>query len=214
MTPPGTVLDAQVDALERVVESHREARCREILEAARRRAAETLARAHRESRARVRAAIDDERHRMGETLAATRARLASRARERRQRRDRERLERAWPRLEEALAERWRDSEGRRRWVEALAEEALARLRRDRWRIEHPNEWDPAELGGALERVVRHCGGESPAFAGCPDIRAGLRFSAAGAYLDGTVPGLLADASRVEAELLAELGAVDEDEPAP
>ena len=118
MSEPGSVLNAQVSALEEVVHSSREARCRELLEEARRNAVDTVKRAHQENRARMRAAIEEQRKRMEETLAATRARIATRERQRRQQADKERLSLAWSRLEEVLHERWQDAESRRRWNSA------------------------------------------------------------------------------------------------
>lgn len=202
MSEPGSVLDAQVSELEEIVEASREARCRELLEKARRNAVETVKRAHQENRARMRATIEEQRKRMEETLAATRARLATRERQRRQQADKERLSLAWSRLSEVLLERWQDSDCRRRWILGLVEEALAHLPGDPWRIEHPQDFVASELASMNESITEHCGGEPPDFAIRESIQAGLRIVAGGACLDGTVEGLLIERNRVEAELLA------------
>ncbi len=202
MSEPGSVLDAQVTALEEVVESTREARCRQLLEEARRNAVDTVKRAHQENRVRMRAAIDEQRKRMEETLAATRARLATRERQRRQQADKERLTLAWSRLHEVLLERWQDAACRRRWIQHLLEAALARLPGDPWRIEHPERFDLNELSAMNESITEHCGGEPPDFVVDKSIRAGLRIVAGGACVDGTVEGLLTDRNRIEAELLS------------
>lgn len=204
MNRPGSILDAQVNALEEVVETSREARCRQLLEDARRSVKETIKRAHQENRARMRAAIEEQRKRMEEALSATRARLATRARQRRQQADTERLTVAWSRLSEMLLERWQDSDCRRRWVLGLIEAALAHLPGDPWRIEHPRGFDPSELASMNESIAEHCGGEPPDFAIHESIHAGLRIVAGGACVDGSVEGLLIDRNRVEAELLAAL----------
>lgn len=202
MSAPESVLDAQVNALQKLVESTQEARCRELREDAQRRVKETVRRAHKENRARMRAAINEQRERMEDTLAATRARLATRARQRRQSADKERLELAWSRLHEVLLERWRDARCRQRWALGLVEEALVHLPGERWRIEHPKDMNPAELSSMNQRITDHCGGEPPELVGSENLPAGLRIIADGACLDGTVEGLLTDRSRVEAELLA------------
>lgn len=202
MNKPASVLDAQVNALEEVVESTRETRCRKLLDDARRNAEQTLKRAHQENRARIRAAIEEQRKRMEETLAATRARLATRERQRRQQADKERLTSAWSRLNESLLERWRDAESRRRWTQGLIEEALAHLPGDPWRIEHPREFNPSQLASWRESITEHCGGEPADFVIDESIGAGLRIVAGGACVDGSVEGLLTDKNRVEAELLA------------
>ncbi len=210
MNKQGSVLDAQVNALEEVVESSRDARCRQLLEDAQRSAEETVKRSHRDNRARMRTAIEEQRKHMEETLAATRARLATRTRQRMQQADMKRLDHAWARLGEALLERWQDADSRRQWILGLVEEALAHLPGDPWRIEYPQDFDPAELASITERIAQHCGGEPADFVAREDARAGLRIVAGGACVDGTVEGLLTDRNRVEAELLAMLRANDKD----
>ncbi len=202
MNKPDSVLDAQVNALEEVVESTQESRCRKLLEDARRNAQETMKLAHQENRARMRAAIEEQRKRMEETLAATRARLATRERQRRQQADKKRLTLAWSRLNESLLERWRDAESRRRWTQGLIEEALSHLPGDPWRIEHPRDFNPSELASSRESITEHCGGEPADLVIDESIGAGLRIVAGGACVDGSVEGLLTDKNRVEAELLA------------
>lgn len=210
MSEPGSVLDAQVSALEEVVASSRDERCRELLEDAQLRAEESVKQAHRDNRARMRAAIEEQRKTMEVTLAATRARLATRARQRKQQADRENLDHAWARLGDILLERWQDADSRRQWILGLVEAALAHLPGDPWRIEHPQGFDPAELASITQRIADHCDGEAADFVAGEDARAGLRIVAGGACVDGTVEGLLTDRDRVEAELLALLRATAED----
>ena len=214
MSDPGSVLDAQVEALEALVESTREERCQRLLEDAKRGVKETVKRAHRENRVRMRAAIDEQRKHMEEVFAATRARLATRARQQQQQSDKEQLSLAWARLGEVLLECWQDAGCRRRWILGLAEEALARLPGDPWRIEHPGDFDPTELSGMNERITQHCDGEAADFAIVEKLRAGLRIVAGGACVDGTLAGLLIDRNRVEAELLGFLRDYDEERPRP
>ena len=202
MSEPGSILKAQVNALEELVESSRKERCGQLLEDAKRGVKETVKRAHQENRARMRAAIEEQRKLMEETLAATRARLATRARQQQQQLDKEQLNAAWSRLRDALLERWQDAACRQRWILGLVEEALAYLPAEPWTIEHPRDFDPTELSSMNERITEHCGGEHPDFAIADDLQAGLRIRAGGACVDGTLPGLFVDRNRVEAELLA------------
>jgi hypothetical protein len=202
MSEPGSILEAQVNALEELVESSREDHCRRLLEDAKRGVKETVKRAHQENRARMRTAIEEQRKLMEETLAATRARLATRARQQQQKLDKEQLDAAWSRLRDVLLERWQDSARRQRWILGLVEEALARLPAEPWTIEHPRDFDPAELSSMNKRIREHCGGEQADFATADDLRAGLRVRAGGACVDGTLSGLFIDRNRVEAELLA------------
>jgi vacuolar-type H+-ATPase subunit E/Vma4 len=212
MSEPRSILDAQVNALEKLVETSRAERCRQLIEDAKRGATEILKRAHRENRARMRAAIEEQRKRMEDTLASTRARLATRARQQQQQVDKEHLASAWSRLSDVLLERWQDADCRRRWMMNLVEEALARLPGEPWRIEHPRDFDSAELSTVSERIAEHCGGEHADFVVVEDLRAGLRILAGGACVDGTLTGLFIDRNRIEAELLAFLRDHDEERP--
>lgn len=214
MNEPRSVVDAVVRALEEVVESSREARCQQLTEDARRRAQEIVKTAHRENRARMRTAIDQQRESMEEALATTRARLSTRARERLHHVDRDRLERARARLGEVLLERWQDTDSRQRWILGLIESALSYLPGGTWRIEHPGDFDLDDLAGVNERIALHCGGNPPDFAVRDSARVGLRIAVDGAVLDGTMEGLLADRTRIDAELLASLRLDDGDEVTP
>ena len=208
MSQPRSVLEAQISALEQIVDSRREARCRELLESARRSAKSTLKQEHQESRLRVRAAIQQERKLLEEDLAATRARIVTLNRERHQKADKTRLAHAWTALREALHERWKNSDHRRRWISLLIRDALARLSGEPWQIEHPPDWNSTELSRFSSEIARHCAGKQPEFFSKEEVRAGMRVVAGGASLDGTTEGLLADSTRIEAELLAMLRWVD------
>lgn len=204
MIRPRSVLEAQISALEQVVEIRREARCRELLENARRGAESTLKQSRQENRSRVRAAIQRERKLLEENLAAARARIATLNRERHQKVDKTSLAHAWTELREALHERWQDPDHRRLWISSLIQDALARLPGEPWHIEHPPGWNSTELSSSSGEIAGHCNGKPPRFAGRDDVRAGIRIVAGGASFDGTEEGLLADTTRIEAELLAML----------
>lgn len=206
MNTPAGVLDAQLQSLLELLERHRETRCRAIREQAEEKRRELLAQAHGEARQRMHRAIAAERQRTEAELTAARAQLQTRARQRQYRIALSLLETGWEQIRQAVRERWHDPQARGQWVRALVDEALVVLPRSRWRIEHPTDWDPAELSEEMARVREGCGSE-PELAARTDLQAGLRFCTDGACLDGSADGLLADRTGVEAQLLAELHAL-------
>lgn len=196
-----SVIDAQVEALLKLIEDYRESRCRQLLEKARSEAAMIVRQTHREGRARMHKAITEERSRTHEKLASTQARLQTQRRQRQQQADMALLQRAWAALREALLSRWQDAEARRTWIQSLFNEASAVLPAKPWQVEHPSGWDPQEAPAG--RAHAQSGGGAAKFVEMADIDAGLRIRAQGTCLDGTLTGLLTGRAEVEAQLLAE-----------
>lgn len=203
MNEYANVIDAQVQALLRLVEEHRQRRCHEILEHARADAAAVIKQAHREARARMRLAIEEERTHAKEKLASTRAQLQTQSRQRQQRADARLLEQAWEVLPTRLLACWQQEEARRAWVRALVRQARTVLPAQGWQIEHPPGWRPQEVLALLSEIDGGGAGGPPAFLEVPDIAAGLRIRANDACLDGTPAGLLASRAEIEAQVLAQ-----------
>jgi hypothetical protein len=203
MSTPRSVADAQLQHLLEVVARDRDTRCHSEREAAGEQARQIVRRAYRDARTHAHADIEALREQVRQRLTSASARQQTRRRELRQQDDRAFLDAAWPPLQEALLRRWRDDAQREEWITQLVAGAAATLLDRDWLIEHPQDW-PAEEGDALrERLTREqaC---APRLAPCPDIRAGLRISAGGACVDGSIEGLLRDRTRIEALLLAEI----------
>lgn len=211
MTAPDTAVEAQLESLLKLVDQQRETRCRELIADAERRADELVREARHEARVRVQNAIKAERERLRTQVEATRAQIQTRTRQRRQQTALLLLERGWERLRHGLTQGWRDSLVRRAWTEAVVEQGLKVLPAAPWRIEHQSELDPAALG-QLPSKIAETTGHSPTFVPDQDLEAGLRVLAAGACLDGTVEGLLANRPDVDARLLAELSRLFESGP--
>lgn len=203
MSEPGSVLDAQVETLLALVEQHRTERCTELLSQAEQRRHTLLADAYGEARARMHEAILAERRRGQDKLDATRAQLATRARAAQHRTALLLLQRGWELLGQAMLQRWKSAPQRQCWVDTLLHQALQLLPRCAWVIEHPPGWNPAECTALQEALQTHCGGTLQ-WRADDQIDAGLRICAEGACLDGTLEGLLADRSAIEAQLLAQL----------
>jgi hypothetical protein len=203
MSEPQTIIEAQVGELLKLVESHRQDSCRKILEQAQSQAATIVKQAHREARARMHAATEQERTRAKEKIASTRAHLQTRRRQRHQQADMLLLERGWEKLRETLMKRWQDVDQRRVWVQALLREGLTLLPAEAWRVEHPPGWQPAEMLDLSSATALGTQDQTPVFVEARDIAAGLRIHVDHACLDGTLDGLLAIREAIEAQLLAE-----------
>jgi hypothetical protein len=201
-------LEERQKALLQLVEDYREQECRRILEAARAEAAAVLDATWRRERGHLHARVVAERARAQARIRAAEAERATRERWVNDRTHTDLLAAAWPRLREALLERWRDPDGRERWVRSHLDQALAVLPKGGWMIRHAREWGEAERQTALERLTAALG-RPPRFQTDGGIEAGLSVSSGGAVLDATLAGLLRDRPRLEARLLALMDRADE-----
>jgi len=196
-------LESREEALLVLVENDRAGQCDAILSEAKQRAAVLVGEAHAEALTRVREVFADERRRAHESLAAARAKLATRQRLHDQRRTAELLELAWQLLHDALRLRWRDGALRRCWVDAILAAALKVLPRRQWRIAHGPDWPVAERQALLARLAPDLDA-APACDEDAGIVAGLRIAAGGNVVDGTLAGLVEDRAQVGAQLLRQL----------
>ncbi len=192
---------SEVETFLGIVERDRAARCELILRDARERAAALLAEARRDARHRVSTAVADDRARGRRRIEAARAELMTRERQLGQDVATKLLARGWEQLRAALLARWQQPQGRALWVEALLADAARLLPHGSWRIQYPP--GLSELA-PLGRTAAEASGAAPELEPDPDIAAGLRVHIAGATLDGTLEGVLADRRRVEGRLLREL----------
>jgi len=196
-------LESREEALLVLVENDRAGQCDAILSEAKQRAAVLVGEAHAEALTRVREVFADERRRAHESLAAARAKLATRQRLHDQRRTAALLALAWQRLPDALRLRWRDGALRRCWVDAILAAALKVLPRRQWRIAHGPDWPVAERQALLARLAPDLDA-APACDEDAGIVAGLRIAAGGNVVDGTLAGLVEDRAQVGAQLLRQL----------
>lgn len=198
-------VDTPREALIELIVATRDAHSAEIIDQARQQAQARIRAGFQEARQRVSRAIDEERVRARGLIAVNEARLETHNRQRYQDAVQHMLSRARHRLGAALLARWQNTEQRRQWLEHLLGQALQRLPKAHWQIEHPAGWDSGEINSWLDRVADHTGAR-PTLKGDAHIAAGLRIQAGGACLDGTLAGLLADERAVQARLLAQLEA--------
>jgi vacuolar-type H+-ATPase subunit H len=196
-------LESRMQALLDLVEADRKRRCDTIIGDARARAAETIAAAHAEARGRMREAFAEERTRFETRVAAAQARLATHRRLHEQRRAGDLLAAGWRKLPAALCDRWREPETRRSWVASVIAEAHKLLPRGTWRIAYASEW-PDDERRALAATLTTSLGKPPEFVVDDTARAGLKVSAAGNVIDGTLGGLTADRAEIGGRLLRAL----------
>lgn len=158
-----------------VVETARERRCAEIAAGARTAAERIVREARREALRRSHAAFAELRSRAQAERSAAAAALETARRVQRFRLDRALVAQGMGLLRPALERRWADPAARAEWHEAALEVARQRLPPGTWTIEH-----------------------------APGLT-GVRVRSGGACVDGSLEGLLADGSEIEARLLAQFG---------
>ncbi len=196
-------LESRTQGLLDLVEADRQRRCDAIVGEARTRARTIVAAAHAEARGRMRNAFEEERRRLETRMAAARARLMTHQRGREQRHAKDLLAAGGQKLTAALCERWRDPQGRQSWVASVIAEAGKALPRGAWQIVHAPGW-PHNEREALAAALAAGSGAPPQFVVTEAARAGLRVSAGGNVVDGTLDGLTADRADIGARLLRAL----------
>lgn len=196
-------VERQTQALLTLLEDDRQQQCEALLADARARADSVLRQAHRDARARMRAAFAAERQRLDEQLQAAGARLQTEHRLSEQERRAQMLRLAWDMLPEALRQRWQDPRRRSQWVAQAIDSAQRLLPRDRWTLNVAPGWPAQEREQALQSVARLLG-TLPDCSETADLQAGLLITAGGNRLDATLGGLLADRGAIEARLLDHL----------
>jgi hypothetical protein len=204
MSAATPLLQTQADALLRRVARDGATRVLAERRAGEERVRELLAEARREARARVRAAIAEERRLHDRALAERRAALDTESR----RRDHELLgglvAKAWLRLPAALAARWGEPAGCREWCLAAGMQASAALPPQAGLVVEIDAGGDAAQRSVIDESLRLAGLATPRLEGVPGLGAGLRLRAGAACLDATVAGLLCAREQVEAALLTEI----------
>jgi hypothetical protein len=204
------IVRTQADALMQLLETARDAQCREVRERAGLQAAELRRAARKQARERVSRAAHEERERLDREVRMVEAEIETEQRKRARRRDMELIAAGRDTLRKALAARWEDRAERAEWAEvAVIEAGEVLLGRD-WTLEHPADWGDEERDAALAFARERCGAEVAARA-VDALDAGLRIRSEGALVDLSIPGLLANVRTIEGELLAEFNRAAEGE---
>jgi hypothetical protein len=186
-----------------VVVVNREKRCAEVRENAAGEVRSIIHQAYQRSRARMNRHIAALREQYRLRASAALARNQTRMRQQQQKRDREVLDTAWPKLRESMLALWEDPESRRAWLDAAVASAKDTLLEHDWHIEHPVVFDTEE-----HKWLKHAAtvGKQKGYklTAAEDIEAGIRISARGTVIDTTLDGLLKQRLLIGAELLARI----------
>jgi F0F1-type ATP synthase membrane subunit b/b' len=193
----------QAQQLIGAIDAGTEAEIEAIIAAARKEAGAIVADAHRVARARMGELLPRLRQERATALAQQQARIDADARRREQERAARLVAAGRQQLVPALAARWRDETARHRWLDAAFAVAGRFLRPGNWHIEvAPGVPDDDRERLAQQAERRHASRLD--WREDSTMAAGLRLSSEGAVLDATPAGLLADASAIDAALLAAL----------
>ena len=198
-----SVTGLQVESLLKDLANDRDRQIEGIVRAADARASELLASARASSRRRLKETVRQERSRLERRMRREQAGLATAAREHRLKIQRERLERGRALATAALEERWRETAGRRAWIEMAIEVARV-LEPGPWKVGYAAAGPtPDELESLDQNLSRLCG-EAPELSADPALTAGLVIRTNDVILDLSSAGLLRDQGRIDGLLLATL----------
>ncbi len=143
----------------------------------------------------------DERGRARLRIAAAAAELETMRRRHHQALGTVLLDAARQRLPERLSMRWADARSRRAWIRNTVLQAIEHLPAGRWKVRHPPGFQAADRDELIQAIKGHAR-EEPMLVADTGIDAGLIIESSGVILDSSSNGLLGDAPRVQARLLA------------
>lgn len=193
-------VDGQAQALLDLVEADRKEKCDAILVDAKAHRAAILREAHADARKRMREAFAEERLRRDARAAAAHANLQTRRRLAEQQRAGALLAAGWERLPGELVRRWRMPDLRRAWIAIVVAEACKSLPGRSWRVAHAPDWPVREWTAGNAKFAEAPAAEC-AFDTDARIGAGMKISAGGCIVDGTLDGLLSDRAEIGSRLL-------------
>lgn len=198
---PGSILDAQVQRLLAIVQAYQQEQCDALLSQAQQEAQGIVRQAYQLARSNIHEDIQLTRQHIRDTMAAARAKQHTRMMQQSHTAALSFLEQCWQALQPGLQVRWQQPEYRRQWVAKILATATAVLPASDWRIEHPADFSKEEqqqLVAQAQALADH----RLDFNSAPELTAGIRISADGASVDGSLQGLMSDRTTLEALLLA------------
>lgn len=163
-----------------------------------------LAAARRRAREQVRRALRDARQDADARIGVARAASQGRLRRARHERTCAAVAAVWPRLVDAVRQRWQCVEGRRAWIAMALAEAERHLPTACWTVSLPPGPARGESEAEVAAVLERRPGVTLEFTADPALDAGLRIASGAATLDASTQGLLRARTRVEGLWLAAL----------
>jgi hypothetical protein len=198
---PGSIIDAQVLRLLDIVQAYQKQQCDALLKDAEKESRAIIQQAYRQARRNIHEDIQLTRQHIRETMAAARARQHTLLMQQRHTAALSFLGECRGALEQSLQDRWRQAECRREWAAKILSTAAAVMPAGDWRVEHPEGWGAQEQG-ELAEMAQTLQGVNLQFDAQPGLVAGIRISNDGTSVDGSLSGLLADSTAIEALILA------------
>lgn len=198
---PSSIIDAQVHRLLEIVDDYQKQQCEELLVKAKEQAGQVVRNTYRSARKRLRTHIQEDRQQLDQSLAAVRAKRHTFMMQQKHQGSQKFLQDCWKLLSTKLEQRWNNFEYRQQWAKTVVDIALLALPDTEWQIEHVDGWEQSEQ----KQLMQYLSGQSQInveFKAVQDINTGLRISAGGAVVDGTLEGLLSDRVRIESEIIA------------
>lgn len=201
-------VQTRMDELIALVAKGRDAKREEILSAAHAEAELILKNAHHNARKRVGEVIAQERRNLAEAQNSVRAHLESGQRRHRMKEAEALVKAGRAQLEQAMLQRWQDATARGAWLDFVATQAIRFLPQGHWQLVCAEGVDMSEIDKLKNRVdqKRSCQLSSQSEAA---LKAGLKVGCLGAWVDGTLEGLLADSRSIDAQLLGLITATGE-----
>lgn len=203
MSAEHSIVDAQLQELLDIVRRRQEEECAKLKADAQTQARTIIRQAYRDARDRLHQDILTTREDARQQLNKAEAQYQTKLRLIRQELDQNLLASAWLALNEALIKRWQQPHNRIVWVEDLIRQASKTLLSEDWLIECPMDWSETDCVNLKQRLIDERG-DQLVFETRPSIFAGLRITAGGACVDGTIEGLLRRRVHIEELLLASI----------
>lgn len=198
---PGSILDAQVQRLLDIVQAYQQEQCDALLSQAQEESQGVIRQAYQLARRNIHADLQLTRQHIRDTMAAARAKQHTLLMQQNHSAASSFLEQCWQALQPSLCARWQRPDCRLQWVAEILATATAVLPAGHWLIEHPADFGGQEQKQLLEQA-QALAGVTAELGSTPDLTAGIRISADGASVDGSLHGLLSDRTALEALLLA------------
>ncbi len=198
---PGSILDAQVQRLLDIVQAYQQEQCEALLSEAQRESQGVIRQAYQLARRNMHEDLELTRRHIRDTMAAARAKQHTLMMQQNHTAASSFLEQCWQALQPSLCARWQQPDCRRQWLAKILATATAVLPAADWLIEHPTDFSAQEQQ-QLREQAQALADVTPDLRSTPDITAGIRISADGASVDGSLHGLLSDRTALEALLLA------------
>jgi vacuolar-type H+-ATPase subunit H len=198
---PDSIIDAQMQRLLDIVKTYQQEQCEVLMSEARQQSRGVIRQAYQLARKNIHEDIQATRQHIRDTMAAARAKQHTLMMQQRHTAASSFLEQCWDALQGSLLARWQQPQYRREWAAKILSTAAAVVPAGDWQVEHPEDWSDQEQQ-QLGEQARALPGVQLQFNSVPGLAAGIRISADGAIVDGSLPGLLADRTAIESLILA------------